>query len=422
MSWIKWIKKYGFYFWVTLPLLILLIAFTPSICQISDRQCWIDWAIFQHKYGISNTYRSYTDYLPLYHYFLNFYAHLEGNVKDIELDINRLKYLTVAFELLSSFVLYWVLNKKFKDQYKSLFYSLFYFLNVAVLYNSYMWGQVDGIMTFFVFASIILAFYDKTIFALLLFVLAVNMKLQAIFFFPILAYIIAIKTNKSTWKQLFIAIGLSVILQILIIAPFVYNGDFDKLMLVIQNSKGKYPVVSMAAYNVWSLLLDGDLMGTKDSIKSFGLSYGQWGLLMFFATSTLALLIPFRNVILWIFKKQKLVLSLNEILLLGAIIPLIFFFFNTQMHERYSHPALIFVAAYALLNKRIFYLVLVSAAYFLNLEDAIKVLHFKKYGTLIFDDKFIASLYLLTIVLLFVDLLKLQIKSLKTPKEPAHAL
>ena len=397
-------KLFAYY----LPYLILVIVLTPTLCHISDRQCWIDWAQFQHRHGISNTYRGWSDYLPLYHYVLNIYAKMNGNLEAIAANINRLKYITILFELGSTILLFHLLKAKFEDYYKSLYFSLFYFLNIAVLFNSVIWGQVDGIMTFFVFASIIAGFKNKPVFALMLFVLAVNMKLQSIIFLPLLMYILALHFEKRTILKYVLGVGFAFVLQVVIILPFYLNGDFDAMLQVIINSKGKYPVISMNAYNIWGILLDNRYFFKPDTLGFWGLNYNLWGLIFFFVSSFLILVFPLFRVINTLFRNRKQEINLNEILLIGALIPLFFFFFNTQMHERYVHPALVFITAYGLLNRKILVIIIPSIAYILNLEGAAHIFNLTNYGTLIFTPRFVAILYLITIILLFYELFKLQ--------------
>jgi hypothetical protein len=93
-----------------------------------------------------------------------------------------------------------------------------------------------------------------------------------------------------------------------------------------------------------------------------------------------------------------------HILLVGALIPLLFFFFNTQIHERYSHPAFLFIIAFSFLRKRYFLYIIFSIAYFLNLEKALRAFDLH-YSTFIFGNRFIAGLYLITIIVLFRELM-----------------
>ena len=394
-----------------IPILLILIVLTPTSGHNWDCYCWGEWCKYQNQHGISNTYRGWTDYLPLYHYILNLYGKLYGNIEEIPRFIYRLKYITYLFELGSTIILFYLLKNQFKDFFKALFYSLFYLLNFAILYNSAIWGQVDGIMTFFVFASIISCYYNKLLLSIILFVLAVNMKLQAIFFLPLFLYILYLHFERKQLYKFVIGFFIALILQFLIVSPFYFNGDFDKLWAVIQNSVGKFPHITMNAYNFWAIVVDNKNFFESDATEFLGISYKSWGLLFFLSTSFLALMTPFIRVLKKLFLGNSMNITLNEILLLGALIPLLFFFFNTQMHERYSHPSIIFITVFSLLNKKYHLLIIPSIAYFLNLEDVLQTFNTQNYTTVIYTPSFIASLYLLTIVLLFIELYKIHINN-----------
>jgi hypothetical protein len=137
---------------------------------------------------------------------------------------------------------------------------------------------------------------------------------------------------------------------------------------------------------------------------------------MFFTTSFIALtpllIITFRKrndeVILYSNNQN----TLNIIFLSCGLIPLLFFFFNTQMHERYSHPAFLFIFAFSYVNKNYIPLLLFSIAYFLNLDG---VLHeFNFLGSIgknfLRNRDFIATLYAILILYMFFYLYKLSIK------------
>jgi len=405
----KYLKKDKIFYWGKIlllyaPFVILLIILKTKEGYSYDMWCWSEWAKIIFTDGLTHIYKSWTDYLPLYQYILFFFGKIQGSVETIVDNIHKLKTLTMFFELGSTLILFKILENKFKDTYKAVLFSLFYFLNLAVLYNSMIWGQVDGIMTFFVFGSVIFGYHKKPFFSLLFIVLAINMKLQAIIFLPVIAaLLLPLAFDKSQTKRLIYTIVGVGIIQFLIFFPFIYSGDFSKLWNVITSSAGRYPIVSMNAYNVWYFLVESPI-NTYDSIVFLGITYHAWGLILFFVTSFFALLHFLKPLILNIFKKIKVEYSHKKLLISCALIPLLFFFFNTQMHERYVHPALIFLAVYAMLYNRPFVFILGSIACFLNMERVLRVFQTNNYHTLVFTPWFIACLYLLVIVLLFLDL------------------
>ena len=385
---------------------ILLLYLAPTTGHSWDVQCWTEWSLFIYDSGLSNIYKSWTDYLPLYHYVLFLYGKVQGSVENIVSNINSLKIITLLFELGSTLILFKLLEAKFKDINKSILLSLFYFLNFAVLYNSMLWNQVDGIMTFFVFASLIPAYFRKGFLAVLCYVLAINFKLQAIIFLPLfMALVIPLITN-ATLKSIILSVLAIALIQLLIILPFMLAGDLPRIWNVVAGSVDKYPKVSMNAYNVWYLFMQGDLMQVLDSGKFGGITYKSLGLIMFFISSFFALLFLLKPYYQFDFQRKPVDFAFDRILISGALIPLLFFFFNTQMHERYSHPALIFLAAYALLYNRPWILGLGSIAYFLNMEAVFRHFKLNNYETVVFAPSFVAFLYLILIGLLFFDLYK----------------
>jgi hypothetical protein len=95
------------------------------------------------------------------------------------------------------------------------------------------------------------------------------------------------------------------------------------------------------------------------------------------------------------------------VLLSFGTIPLLFAFFNTQMHERYWHAAILFLAAYGFLRHDYLPYVLASVAYFLNLEGILRFLQLKNYGVLVFQPWFVAALFGLTILIAIVNIYRL---------------
>lgn len=386
-------------------LLIAVIFFlTPVTGQLFDTSCWINWSSYAFNHGLSDVYESGTDYLPLYHYILYLYGLLQGSEPKIAENIYFLKLVTLCFEAGSALLLYYVLNEKYKNPWKALLLSLFYFLNFAVLYNSIIWGQVDGILTFFVFASVIAGMKRKLFLSLLMFLFALNMKIQAIIFLPLVAALILPLIVEFRSGRILLYISALVTIQTLIVLPFALNGDIRSVWNTVYGSVNRYPIVSMNAYNIWYLFVDGVLSATSDGILFAGLTYLRWGQLMFFIAGFISLAWLLKPIYQSVIKKIEFDISPERVFVTGALIALIFFYFNTQMHERYSHPAFIFLAAAGLYTGRAIPYILASFAYYLNLEDLLRYFKTGNYHTLIFTPEFIAITYGLVIILLFIEL------------------
>ncbi len=391
-----------------LLLFILYVFLMPRSGHEWDMHCWLEWTKNIYTNGLAGVYRNYehtTDYLPLYHYFLFAFAKFQGSITNIEKNIHYLKLITLLFDFIGGFFFVRLIREHYKDANKLLLYSLLLFLNIAYFYNTLIWGQVDGIMTTLIFISLFYAIKERILTSLIFIVLALNFKLQSIIFLPLILLILLPSIiGKFSLKNLFTWLLIPSLLQIIIVLPFVFAGNFDNVWKVAMNSIGKSPVISIYADNMWYWLIRGDLKTIHDTGTYLVLSYKNWGLLLFFATSFIALLPLLINTYSIFVQKSKEKIASEKILLTAALLPLIFFFFNTEMHERYSHPAIILVATYSILTKRFVPYIFISVAYVLNLEAVLKYLALNTYSTLVFDPRFVAGLFLATILLLFHDL------------------
>ena len=84
--------------------------------------------------------------------------------------------------------------------------------------------------------------------------------------------------------------------------------------------------------------------------------------------------------------------------LLAGLLSLFFFYFNTQMHERYSHPMLLFFFFYGVYSKNYNLYALASVSYFLSLEAAFPNFFPMPHPKIIFAMKVITIWYTLTLV------------------------
>jgi hypothetical protein len=219
--------------------------------------------------------------------------------------------------------------------------------------------------------------------------------------------LLPVMVKQFSLRKLLTWITIPAALQVLIVMPFLLAGDIERVWNVVKDSVDKYPVVSMNAYNFWHWVTKGNQMEIRDNIRFLGITYKSWGMLMFYVTSFFALFPLFRSVISQLFCKEKQHITIDKMLIIASLIPMLFFFFNTQMHERYIHPAILFLAVYALMSKRYFPYIFGSIAYFLNLEGVLRYMQLKNYETAIFHPAIIAFLFFVCMVYLFFQLYKI---------------
>ena len=371
-----------------------------------DIEFWIDWSKYIFNHGFEKVYDNKDcNYLPLYLYVLRFHAKIQGNLQNIQDNMYTIKYYTFIFDVAGAYFAVWFI----KDEAKKLFYFLMMLFNVAYIYNSALWGQVDAIFTFWGFAAIILALEKKTVLSALCLLIALNFKLQALVFIPIVGLILLPQLiSKEGLKKIIYTLLFGSFIQIVILWPFITTGRMYQVLNVIAGSVDKYPHPAVGAFNLWSLLLYHrtieNMYDITDAVRFGFLTYKQIGNLLFFSFTFLAIFPLLKYLYKKYAKKEMISFALSKIFLVAAIIAFNFYFLNTQMHERYFHPALISLAAYAFYSKRFFPYILGSIAYFLNLERVCWYLamHNDVYMKgFLMDQRFVAFLYLVLMSIMY---------------------
>ena len=256
---------------------------------------------------------------------------------------------------------------------------------------------MDSVHSAFVVLSLIFVLKEQPLISLCFFVLALNTKLQSIIYLPVIGLLLLPHFIKS-YHVLLKSLGVILVTQLIILIPFILADSLGGLWKVVVGAEGRHPMVSMNAFNFWYYFFDTDINPAKvDDVTIFalGISYKAWGRALFFIFSTIALLPLLKHCIKWIKNKRLPDTTAYELVFLSAgLITIIFFYFNTQMHERYSHPAIILFFFYAVTSKRYLLYILCSLAYVFNMERVLKAWDFENYiTTLIFNQDFIASIY-----------------------------
>ena len=386
---------------------IMLVLIAPRGGFTDDINYWINWCRYGYEFGLSNIYQlENNNYNPLLHYFLAAYAFLAGNSDNISHYMPFFK----AFPLLFDFAGALVAVSFVKDRSQRFALSLLLLFNAGYLYNTLIWGQVDSIFTCFVMIAVAMALRKKLALSVVFYLLALNAKVQVIIFLPPLLLLL-LPALRSDKKRLVIALLAGIAFELAFLSPFIWGGEHNDLGRIIAinfNSVDFAPVVSMSAYNFWFLTLKEDwLSAMPDNLVFRGLTYKHWGLLLFCFTSFLALLPVFLLAVRNFLSGKHFNFSEYPVILLSfGLIPILFCFFNTQMHERYWHAAILFLAAYGFLTKYYWPYLIGSVAYLLNMEAVLRFLNFKNYQILLFKPEFVAGLFGLVIVFGLIKLYK----------------
>lgn len=348
-----------------------------------DKYFWESWAKDMMINGLGSIYLNpEADNHPLNMYLVKLMSWFFSDPSSITpTSVNWLKAIVLPFNLLSILLVVFLLKQNGLAT-SDVFWLI---LNPAFWYNTIIWGQLDVVFTFYAFLALILAERKYWKLAWLSFLVALNFKLQAIVIGPLLLVLTYHSIKYDSLKGKLIGLGSLLLVQVVILFPFITAGHLPETMSALTGrSIDRYPVIARQAYNVWHFFF-ADPFNTPDSVKILRIPMKFWGLMLFGLASAMNLSLltlavanrAFENLMRWE--------RLSVIFQVGALVYLAFFLFNTQMHERYVHPAILFsVIPFVIAKDRVVYL-LVSIAYLLNMEAVMQMFGYFDQSILGFD-------------------------------------
>lgn len=395
--------------WLAVGLCFLLLsALAPAIWGFGyDFECFEKWVNYTHINGLRNAYGSGTDYPPFYQYILWAFGRFAGSPEAVHERLALLKIPTLLFDFGSLYILYHWLDKR----YSFLWVLVVALGNIAYSYDTLIWGQIDAIWMGFVFAALFFAWRRQVVIGTVCIVLACCTKLQSIIFLPLWAllslYVLASLIPAIRWRKVGLSIAAACLITGALVIPFTLGtGGLAAIRDIVTLAAKRFPTLTLSADNIWPLVIRraGEISDEAESIR--GITYKWLGILLFTLASVVSLLPLLVQMRIETRTKRFGVPDRQLIWLCGAITGLAFFYFNTEMHERYAYPAGIFLSAYSFYTRKWWPLLLYSLALFLNLEVIMKWLALPNYGTLIFQPRFVAALYTITFAWLLLLLVK----------------
>jgi len=366
---------------------ILLIIIFGWMCIVMpkvnyDWWSFVSWAEYIRKVGLAQVY-DVTNYMPISIFAINIWqkatASLQLSLTDA---VSLLKIYPLLFDFFILGIISWLAEQYSIRKWKV---GLFCLCNLAFWYNSWIWGQFDGVYAFFVLLTIIFLWKKRFDLSMITVMLSINVKLQALIFLPLylLFAVIELSGNaRAQQKQYVVRILfgclIAVLLQCAFFIPFAQSG-VQIVGIVWQKSASSSQYVTFNADNFWMAIGVKTQSALDTQFWLLGIPYHTWGWLFFFLSS-MSVLIPIAG--LAVFLKKKIVsFSDRDRLLLMLIsaylISLCFFLFPTQIHERYVHPAIPLICALVVLETTpvmVLLCVLTSIAYVINLDLIMKFL------------------------------------------------
>ncbi len=301
----------------------------------SDMGCFAGWSDMMVDLKPWGFYESgnFADYPPIYMYVLwilgaiKRFLSLEGNALGV-----LLKLPAMISDTLIGLVIYKFLKRQ-ETEKTAFFGALLWVLNPIVILNSAIWGQVDSVFSLFVLLSLYYAWDKKFTKSFIWFSVAVFTKPQALFYTPVLLYMLFSDSVYPEFKkERFIksilgGIG-AVALGLLLCIPFGLSNVFNQYISTL----GSYPYFSVNAFNLWSAL---------------GLNWGNLTPLGS-TLGTVFIILTVAGALLYMYKSK----SKGKFFLAAGFICFAVFTLSTKMHERYSYPAVLFLLIGACLDKK----------------------------------------------------------------------
>lgn len=372
-----------------------------------DMNGWKAWSYRLAQVGPSNFYSPgyFSDYFPGYLYMLwiagSVFNFLSIPINSLPFEI-MLKSVTTIFDIGSAFYIYKITLKYNKKL--SAYAPILYLLNPAVIFNTSIWGQIDGIFTFFILLSCFLLIENKNIFKSAAGTsLGVLVKPHALALIPVLFLFIF---KSFPIQKVFKSVALGILILIVLSFPFFPRNPIFGLLELATRSQNVYQYTSLFAFNLW-----GIIGSWKPDNQVLVVSYKTWGVILYLLSLVLIFIPALRAKI-----------SSKQFYLFSALTLFSFFLFLTRMHERYLFPFLSFILIAAIINKSkaIFSVyVLGSILHFINLWFVYYYYSFVYANSKFADNLFYIlvnnnfNFFCLTMLLLFGYLLILNFKYAK---------
>ncbi|MDD7572524.1 MAG: hypothetical protein SPG76_04705 [Candidatus Enterosoma sp.] len=345
--------------------------------------------------GFKNFYKVDADYSPLYLFIIACLTKLPKgelvNINGYSFYLNQMYYLKSIYflcELLIAIGIYLIIHDVTKNRLLGVIgYCVFLFLPVQFS-NSALWGNSDT-MYFLCFVYILLfVLKGKSFFAWFFFGLALSLKLQAVFIAPFLFYLMFNRKLK------FYPIYASLLALFLSFVPaYLCGASFSEPFHFFKAQVNGYSKLTLGCANLWQLFGVYNMDKADSPLNAASIIIGLGAI--FVLTAILYL--------------RKVKLTKENIITVSVFLIGICPFFLPHMHERYFYAVDVLVLVYALINKRRYFLIPL-----MQVSSGIAYYHyltgFKKYFIDILGEdsvSFAAWINLFVLMVIFYDIMKL---------------
>ncbi len=224
--------------------------------------------------------------------------------------------------------------------------AIVYLLNPIAIIDGAWWGQVDSLGVFIFLIACLLSLSRRPFWAGAVFTLAMMTKLQNMIYAPVFFLFVWQWSNRfpeskppdSGNRALMQAAAGTLLGFAGLNSEFLLSRNMDRVFASLTENYDYFPWMSLMAYNLWWIVSGARGLVTSDKLTVLGILNAKTvGLLLFSSFYLFAALRQF-------FERKKLLQTFLEsiILINGA-----FFLFQTQSHDRYAFPLVVFLLLWA---------------------------------------------------------------------------
>lgn len=388
---------------VFLRIILLIWSVTYPLDLNGDQARYEDWAQSAHMYGLAKTYEpgytqilvnhmppgtlyvasgAYESYIVVGKVINKLTDTAAGSIHWVNTYLfhSMMRVPGILADLAIGALLYLMVRKESTVRRGILAASLVWF-NPIIIYNSTIWGQMDGITNFFFILALFLAFNKKYIFSILAFAGSVFIKLSLLPLLPFFLVFLYFHSGKQ-WKKLLAGLVLAFVAIVaatypISAQPYSWLQEHWRVF-----SQGEYGNMTIAAFNFWWAITCWPLYCFRDTFVThffLGITLSTWGYLLF-GLLTLPILY-------WQIVKSKLFTQKQYLFFALALVALAVFLVMPRMHDRYLYPFFpLFAAAVALSKDYKKYLVIFCVFSLLHFANLLSSWYPTRYPSILLHD------------------------------------
>lgn len=293
-----------------------------------------DWEVFLEPWtnllkegGFKALAVGYYNYTPIYMYILWFLTELPIDT------LVGIKIVSSLFDLLLAIAVACIVKEIMPGTNPVIPFGVVWLLPTVVS-NSSMWGQCDAIYTSFVMLCLLFLLKEDSFKAMLFYGLAFAIKLQSIFFAPILVLLFFLKKIRFAH-----VLWVPAIYLLSIIPVWIAGRPIKELLLIYYGQTGANPTLSVIYPNIYYII------GNDVFLELYG------GTAIWFTLGVILVLMYF------VLKQGYKMGITKDILIQTALVAgSIIVFLLPNMRERYSYMVDILAVIYGIANWKKFYI------------------------------------------------------------------